>query len=329
MPVTKHNKNKIEFAVETMEPRQMLAGDVSVITSGNDVTIIGDAAANHIQIGTFEGRLSVIDLADGTVIHRGETDVSNVNNLTIRLNQGDDRVELSNVEINGNFRLFSGAGDDQVELRELSVNGTSVAYMNGGANSFARIGGSSKGERVFCYAGSDNIHLDGVNVEGNVAIRGNHSNVFTVEGSSISGNVFLRSGREADQVNLVSTDIGGDLKINTGADSDRVHMYDAAGHPSRSNVSTDGPKMSIDGNLVVKTGSGRDGINFNNFQVAGRTTIEAGSGNDGLRFSNWEGSRNVRVIQGCNGFDRVIATDWLQDFVAGIEKQTYALSDPS
>jgi hypothetical protein len=102
---------------ESLEQRQLLAGNVLVNVVNGNLRIEGDADANKIMIasGTEAGTFVVTGL-DGTTLGDA-TDpvtVSDVRNIRVGLGEGDDLVAIVGANVGGNVSIRTGLGDDRV-----------------------------------------------------------------------------------------------------------------------------------------------------------------------------------------------------------------------
>jgi hypothetical protein len=104
---------------ESLEQRQLLAGDVLVNVVGGNLRIEGDVEANKILItsGAEAGTFVVTGL-DGTLLE-GATDpitVTGIRNISVDLGDGDDLVAVAGATVRGNVSIRTGVGDDRVAV---------------------------------------------------------------------------------------------------------------------------------------------------------------------------------------------------------------------
>ena len=147
----------LDFELELLETRQMLAGDVSVRVAGGDLIVNGDSNGNEIVIrstatsGEFlvqgiggtkvEGTNSVtVQGVDDDVrinLRGGDNIVLmtaygsdflchnfSVNDVRIRTGNGNDIVEFDNTMVVGNARVSTRGGHDVVFIHSAIVSGT-------------------------------------------------------------------------------------------------------------------------------------------------------------------------------------------------------------
>jgi hypothetical protein len=142
--------NTLEFDFDTLENRQMLAADVSVV-GGDSLRITGDSADDTIAVSTNAG---------GTVTVNGiSTGLTQLKNLSISTRGGNDTVT-----VNG-----SGANALQVTGRttiRLGSSGANVLNI-GGQHNTLRIVGGGQNDRVYATQqirnAATNVSLKGGN----------------------------------------------------------------------------------------------------------------------------------------------------------------------
>ena len=139
-------------AVEKLETRQLLTGNVSVSIQNDNLVIDGDADSNEFELTFFDGDVAVRPLGDTTINGSSDNFVAfpdtNVipRNVQIRLAGGDDSVVVSRdlivtkqirvqggsgndtfgvlgATINGNLRVILGSGTDGISVRDVEVGG--------------------------------------------------------------------------------------------------------------------------------------------------------------------------------------------------------------
>ena len=104
------NNNKMDFHIDSLESRRMLAGDVSIqLNNAGDISITGDAEANEFTLDSDDGSGGtdlVITGANGTTISfNGSTAASQ----TIALDTPSS--------IGRNLRINTRGGDDIINIK--------------------------------------------------------------------------------------------------------------------------------------------------------------------------------------------------------------------
>ena len=130
---------------ESLENRQMMAGDVTARIVSDDIYITGDFESNSIEISQVDDILTVNGL-DGTTVNGSDNahemrltrDVNGsdrffVDDVFIEMGNGSDRVTIDNVEVgNPNLPSFQqrhdlnidlGRGDNRLSMDDVYVKG--------------------------------------------------------------------------------------------------------------------------------------------------------------------------------------------------------------
>ena len=197
----KRNRNtscnqRLEMAVESLESREMMAGDVTVRVNGNAVTVIGSNEADQIQITSSFGEVTVQATGDlGTTVNGQEsfsTGLVSLERLTIRLRGGDDRISFRNTVVDGVTRISLGGSDtggeialnNGVELETLIIRGSSksdivtigqpeigeMKFNMGGGNDFVSISAIAQlGDSHSIRMGSGEDHVRVNSLPGSVS----------------------------------------------------------------------------------------------------------------------------------------------------------------
>ncbi len=276
------------FAVESLESREMLAGDAMVevleIAEGTaelsegTLTVEGTEGNDRIAV-RVDGDLLIVRVNDATV----EVPNDSVRNIAVRGLGGDDAIVVRD-SVGQRVHLEGNEGDD-----EITANSTGSASIDGG-NGDDTLVGTHQADRIMGGRGSDNIRGRG----GNDTIYGEHRAYRPVD---------VPEDGEAD----VPEDSEADVEDET--DDDAVTLVTPEGEPesdSSGEVATYNDR--IDG------GDGRDrifGQRGNDTIVGGpdadrirggegRDHIDGGLGNDVL-----EGGLASDVIFGGFGNDRI------------------------
>lgn len=252
--------------IESLESREMLAGDVDVfVNSAGDVRIVGDAASNDIGVFRTPTRLLYIQGNDNTTItHDGNTsselflDVfdnagSIRRNLTIDMNAGNDLVNMAGVAINGNLNVQMDQGIDLFDMSTGYVGKNAV--VNGGGGQYA-----------------DFLSMDSVSVIGNLKMNAGASDSFIdtmrLRSVFVAGNSTLVGSANEHQVLIDGVVVQGNSRIRTGQGDDLIDIN----------------SFEVEKASNISTGSGDDLIEVGMLTTVGNFRVSAGSGNDAMRF---------------------------------------------
>ena len=139
------------LSFESLESKQLLAGDVVVSLVGGNLFIKGDDAANLIAISAngTEANSFVIRGLEGTTVHiEGSTtpapDTGLVVNgvrggINVTMEGGDDEVQVSQVDIKRGLSIRTGAGNDVVTIHDARVRGV-ISVATGADDDAVEIG---------------------------------------------------------------------------------------------------------------------------------------------------------------------------------------------
>ena len=226
---------------QSLEPRQLLAGDVAVAIDG-DLFVRGDDVANQIEIvATESGTVEVRGLHGTTINGSAETfeipDAINLGGangrnaaiargLRIVMNGGHDRIDIRGLEARGDSWISTGEGDDFVRFFKSTASGDI---------------------RVITGEGHDNVRLFQARATGDLnTLTGDGNDDFFVWNSRVWQGAVLQTGEGRDRVAVMFTRFTGDNHhISTSGGNDRIDL-------ARNLVDESG--------LLVESGSGNDRV---------------------------------------------------------------------
>ncbi len=341
---------------ESLEQRQLLAGDVVVGVVQGDLVVQGDELDNHIAItaGAEAGSFVVTGL-DGTTVHlegqaaAGEVTVAGVNDdLRIDLGDGSDTLELADAVVNGSVSIRMGVGDDSVAVgSEDGGVGEALAGLFDEDVSVA-IRGSL---RISTDGGEDQVVVDDAAVRGFLDIHTGADNDSVSLGSLVDANGGVGLNGSSNGAGENGDDLASRLKVraglgvNLGDGDDTLNIHQVAAHLSAmvdagaGNDMIDARLSSMFG-LSVLGGDGGDHVTTEGlharflsvFAGAGNDTVEIidsafsslwvvlGSGDDELATTNMEA--RLAVLLGGLGedtFNQLGVDDFLFDVIDGFE----------
>jgi hypothetical protein len=165
------NARTTSAVCDPLEPRQLLAGNVTTSLINGDLLISGDADRNRILV-------SGNDMPPGTILIQSADDTTTVN--------GEFQTVVENVT--GSVTIRLGAKPDQLVVRDLNLQSL---------RNTLRIDGGRHG---------DNILVQNSRINGALTIDGQHGDdtVILLE-DTLAGPTTIRGGAGNDLVNLEST----------------------------------------------------------------------------------------------------------------------------
>jgi hypothetical protein len=269
------------LAVEQLEPKQMMAGDVTVSLVGGNLRVVGDEAGNQIAVTQgADANSFVIQGLNGTNVKMNGTTapetglvVNNVRGLVnVSMGGGDDSVSVSNATFKLALSIETGAGNDTVLVGSPAGPTEAVAGAASGAN---------------------------VNARGAL-------NIFT--------------GSDNDTVRVADVAVGGFLNIATLGGDDTVQLGVAA-TPGLAATAAEGAPASVRAGLAIDValGEGTDSAQVNSASAWGAVNVGGGGGGDQIGLTavraasllvsgGLDGSADVVNVSGARAFAAVIGT---------------------
>jgi len=268
-------QNTRRLCVESMESRQLMAGNVFASVAGGDLVLTGDAAANGIEVRQLGvGKYQIIGLVHGGVqtkvwlggvaansqVVGGVTD-----DFSINLNAGDDYLLMSaaglpagsRMQVPDQLLLRTNDGNDRAILNRVQVRD----------DAFIDLGN-----------GHDYLWMYGGLVGGSQFSPDNDLNVFGGAGNDYAG--------------ISATYVRDDLYMNMGIGDDRIALANMSVGDDAWLYGVDGNDLvtlshvSVRDNLTIDTGAGKDTV-FLSFVQADELYTSMGSGDgDYLRVDN-------------------------------------------
>ena len=193
--------------LESLESRQMLAGQVSVQVDGGNLILKGDADDNSILVSSALGTIR-LDAYDGTELAGDASGTSYdtlipdnaLNDVTIKMKRGDDSIVFYGVnsfDITGRLTIKMGAGDDDVSIVNITQAGTSIA-------------GST---HINMGSGRDAINIDNVTFIGPLTIKTGAGDDGVIVASAVPpvdfvrmhDSVVVKLGSGDDQFTIIET----------------------------------------------------------------------------------------------------------------------------
>ncbi len=295
----RNKTHRYRMALEHLEDKRLLAGDVSVNVIDGSLVIRGDMEANGVAVtaGDMRGEFIIAGLpvGDAATSINGVFDrvvVSGISRgMHLALGDGDDLANVFDVNVRGNVSIQAGAGDDHVRVggpRRDAADSTEIATRIGG-RLLVDLGSGNDRLLVTAAALGRGLDVDGGAGDDDVAITDSRSRGF----------VGIRTGAGEDRVVIEGTRAGL-ARIGTGAGADHVALVDSA----FSGVS-------------VHAGDGDDRVELAGIR-ARAAWFQGGMGGDGLSLTgpNHIGQFRVSGFETIHGEAGGTATDVLEDMFA-------------
>lgn len=297
------------LAFEGLEQRQMLAGDVSVgLDVNGNLVLNGDLGDNHVIIrrGSFStllvtGGRSVPGDASTVTRINGQTGTLSFNTtggLVVNMDDGNDRVLLTDVGLAGSITGSLGPGSDQLALESSSNGPLSFTLNNGASPSYGNVSTSGL-LNVSGNDGSDTLVMYNAIIGGDLTFFGGNGNdLFNSGGTSTSknvvgGSVQLTPGAGNDSINILRLAVGGNFRVDDGSANTQTNVQITnlrANLDILMNLSIRRDVVVLKGesssvrfqarNVVINTGDGWDLMNVR-WGTMQNLTVSTGSGDEG------------------------------------------------
>ena len=275
-----HGKSLRKFGVESLERRELMAGDVIAALEGGLLVVEGDQFGNQIAIARTATGDVVVSGQNGTLIN-GLPAVRfprvELNAVDIRMEGGNDIVAIRNLQVATDLNVDLGAGNDRL---------TSPAAAP------STIGGNMS---ILGNEGNDIVQLAAMTVRENLSVDGGLGSLNASINNSTIDKIMSIVGDEADDiVSVTGSSIGLDLLIETKGGSDRVTLTDLGAFQVSINTDSNG---SV----------GLDQVTLNRVTTVEDLGIFTGAGNDVVRLTDVTSGKSI-VTSLDEGNDRLIAT---------------------
>lgn len=269
-----------KIGLESLERRQLMAGDVIAALEGSLLTVEGDNLDNQIAITRTAVGDIVVAGQNGTLVNGLPSfrfPQVQLNALEVRMEGGNDTVALRSLQVANDVNVNLGAGNDR-----LTSPATAPSIINGNMS-------------VLGDEGNDIVQLAALTVRGDLTIDGGLGSLNASVNASTIDKVMSIIGDEAnDIVSVAGSNIGLDLLLETKGGSDRVTLTDTnAFHIS----------INTDANGAV----GLDQVTLNRVNTVEGLGVFTGAGNDVVRLTDVTSGKSL-IVSLDEGNDRVIAT---------------------
>ena len=298
------------LALETLEVRYLLAGNMDVDSIGDGFKLSGDELANNVEISVVSGDI-VLTGKDSTTINgsaspitlrTGSTQIDG--SLIVHLFDGNDTFVIKGqIQIGDSLKIFAGAGNDTLGMENVSVQDDIFVFASDGNDQIAMRNSSVGGKfRVDLGDGDDTLSAQSITVGNQVSVTaGRGADAIVLEQMTINGPLLLNTGSGNDTVSVVGSTIRDKVVANTGLSDDFISI----------DASTIEGKLKVvgsrDDDSVVLSGS---------TSIGGRLVYVAGTGSDGFQSAStvtFGNSNGVQVNVENNTVPQSLITQRLND----------------
>jgi hypothetical protein len=282
--MARHRAHGRRCTFESLENRQLLAGNVTASINNGNLTVKGDNLDNQIQFSA-----AGITGLTGTTVN-GSAAAFPLTGLTGRvkldLKGGNDTVTGT---ITGPLTIKGFESKNIETLEALSATGN------------VTVNGNVKMEGVKA------LTMTNVTVNGKTEVEGTDGDdTLTVLDSTLNGKVDMDGGDGDDTLTIEHTLVNGNLDMDGGDGDNTLLLQCEYTDGETGDGSSD--QCRVNGKLEMEGGDGDNSITIEDYTVTGKTEIGGGSGVDTVRISGSTFNSKTEVETGA-GNDKVTVTD--------------------
>lgn len=291
------------FAIESLENRELMAGDITFNVIGGNLFINGDNAANGLQIGQVApNQFALI----GTEQGGGNTSVQGA------------RFQIAS-GVTGSVFINMNGGNDAIKIEDGPVPLISPVAQAGVPRSF-QFPVFAQNMVVNMGAGADNFVSEGMELIGRLAIDtgfGNEVDTIKMERLEVNANntgglaldIDTQGGN--DKVEVIDGVMRGLVDIDTGSEDDIVNIEDILiGRNSEVRIRTQAGNDNVTvresyfTDLDIDTGAGQDFVNLDDIFLEALLSVNLGADSDILQTERLRA--NSVELDGSFGTDALI-----------------------
>ena len=293
-----HRRNRPgrRLAVEPLQPRELLAGDVTASVTEGDLVISGDHAANGVIVSRIDDTTYAVK---GTTHGGADTRINGVPNGKIVLSgvtddvradlwAGNDSISLHGRDADRPLRapddviIYTQSGDDEIKMFHVAAGDNIVVNSGSGNDQFIAVSVTTRNHLFVAEAGTPHYAGD--------------SNFVNIYGDSRIGgqlNVKLNRGNDAVKVSDTYADT---IWVEARDGDDSILVRDLATRssifidPGNGSDRTTVEYADVGGSLVVREDIGLRSANDDDQVTISRSVVD-----DYLWITGNRGSEKVRI----------------------------------
>lgn len=283
------------LVVEGLEDRQLMAGDVAAVISGQVLTLTGDVLDNGITITGLSGQVQVTGFeqggADSTVNGNHRVTFKNVRKVIVDLGLGDDALVVTNLNLTGSVTsLASVTSGVSATSSVTAVTPTSVALaiQMGDGDDIVGLGqfDNTTGEIDPLTLLPETLVDETVNA--------------LLRPLSVSRDVTIDLGDGENILRATAVTIGGSLTLTAGVDDDSLRLE------SRGTFGVAGFLRGVAVGLAttISSDDGDDELKLERFSTKKGLNLSSGAGNNIVHLANVTVTQDT-TISGGDGYDSI------------------------
>ena len=282
------SSHQTRLRLESLESRQMMAGDVSAFAISRILYVNGDVLSNGVAlVNDGNGNINVVGLAQGgeaTTINDGASQVfTKIKDVVITMNKGDDAIVVSDLFINGNLYIQGAKDNDVVALGQfddtdsliddavdsllgaLTVKKSVIIDTSDGDDTvLARDTTVTKSIVVSTGVGNDTVRFDSQDNPGDPTYV---PGLTAIKGVTIS----TATGNDAVLLDRVTTEKA--LTISTSNDNDDVTISRVSAKSLNAPLGSGDDDISVEDTTILKTATFNGDTGANTYTDLGGSTF--------------------------------------------------------
>lgn len=254
-------------AVEALEPRQLMSGNVLASVQGGTLVITGDTDANDVvvTVGSQPGQVVVGTGSNTTSINGGSKAaiLASVSAIGANMGDGDDVLTISGLTLTGGVNIAMGGGGNVLTLGTSHITG-SMTVSGGEGNETFTFDHTGFGSNVTVRAagGHDVTTFNWCTVVGGLTIGSTDLNYLS---SWVRGPMVMNAFQLDGNVTFTYDEFFGTVNIATGAGRDVVEIDTGC---------------IFYGQTSILTQAGDDSVTINDIHFQADFLLDVGDGND-------------------------------------------------
>jgi hypothetical protein len=305
----KRDSENRQPALEGLEPRVLLSGNVHAVVVAGVLNITGDDLDNGIQIqqGVAPGLFDITSVGLPATTIDNEHVIGVTGDIIIQMGGGHDVVNLVKSVCPKNVVIDGGPGANEIYLSGLVVKG-GLTITNGAGNDTVNVGGVVLGGASIDNGDGDNSAAVSASIWGGLTVvNGNaavNPNGTTLDAADIRGVTRITNGNGGSTVIAANAALRGNLILSSGTGQNNFTL--SSGIAAGIQI-TNGPggsqttlrQSTVTGNVALQNGDGLNTFNLtsgscgsiviNNHSGNGSTSLQTGIVKGSVTVTNGDG----------------------------------------
>ncbi len=336
--------------IQKLEDRTLLSGNVSVSLNAGQLTVLGDAADNDLDVvidqngglhffgfngTTVNGQPElhwnapnlhsvIANMGEGNddlYVYGGQGNPSLSGQLWVNMAAGNDYFYAGNIDFQQSVAVYGQAGHDTIDLYDMNFK---TGYFDGGTGDDAFLLDKvsvNQFSSIFAGDGDDLVDVSNSSFGQWLNIHGQQGNdEILLDGVNTGGHLYVAGGLDNDTINILNSNIKGYLGIYGGYGDDLVHVGHSqvgaylwmTGSEGNDSLTVDQSQIKL---MVAMYGQGgNDFIDFSH-SSAGYVHLNGGDGADDVRSTSSESRSSMTIYSGFGDDLASVIDTTVEDFL--------------